>query len=80
MNTLRKLKEVGEMAVIYSINFRRAGWGMTFYENERGPYPESHLDERWRQGLVTYAYYSTFGKMVAAEYSRLKRKARRDNA
>jgi hypothetical protein len=73
-----QLHEIEEMATIYSINYRNAGWGMTFFERSRAPYPEypkgpgGKRDERWRQGLITYNFYQTFEGMVDAEYKRLK--------
>lgn len=80
--------------VLYAVNLRNAGWGITWHENDRVPQeiPASKCDDwllgshcrhrgfhvtrcrhtdDWKKGLVVYAYYSTFAKMVRAEYRRL---------
>ena len=71
MNTLQKLNEIHKKKCIYNIHYCNAGVGFQFYE-EKLITGEALEPDWWKKGLVTYKYYPTFAKAVAAEYKRLK--------
>ena len=62
--------------VIYNIHKCRAGWGITWHDQEREDnprYPQTaHTGkDSWKNGLVTYSYHKTFDDMLLDELERL---------
>lgn len=69
MVTIDKLEKLanGHGATVYDIHHRKAGWGITWYDEK--------LDEAAysKDGLRLYRYYPSFQEMLDAEYARLKK-------
>lgn len=64
MTVLQKLHILEKVRCIYSINFRRAGVGITFY------YPDKDNGD-WHAALSTDQYYRTFEDAIEGEYAKL---------
>lgn len=67
---------------LYAINYRKAGWGISWWEEARSPVSSKEMEDwrtsdlkRWKEGLVVYAYYPTIVEAVDAEIKRLEEAA-----
>lgn len=69
MTTLAKIAWLNDHG-LYSIHFRNAGVGMTFYEGPPEPDPR---DPTWKLHLVIHRYYPTLAQAAHAEYRRIQR-------
>lgn len=67
-SVLDMLKVIEDSKCIYSINYRNAGVGMSFYNPPEG-YKQ---DADWRRYIHTRAYHPSFEDCVRAEYIRLQ--------
>lgn len=68
MVTIEKLEKLANAhgATVYDIHHRKAGWGITWYDEA--------LDGATytKEGLRLYRYYPSFQEMLNAEYARIR--------
>lgn len=73
---LDSVQRLGEQkgATLYNLLFRKAGWGVQFYENARVPewVRGKSQHPRWTDGLVVYTYKPTLRAALLTELARLK--------
>jgi len=73
MEPLVKLQWILGQRSLYSINFRNAGVGMTFYEpDDPDQAPQPGIDQAWKKDLKTYKYYPDLVKCIDGEFKQLK--------